>query len=451
MERKIKIRHRFTPSQVIVLGFIAIILLGAVLLTLPVASRAGQSTPFMDALFTATSATCVTGLVVHDTYTYWSGFGQFIILVLIQVGGLGFVSIALLINMLRGSKIGLRQRFILQESIGLPQMAGILRTTGLIFRCVLLFEGGGALLLATQFIPEYGFFRGLWYSVFHSISAFCNAGFDLMGYQGGFNSFTRAWAANPVVNLVLMSLIIVGGLGFAAWADVYERRGHLHEYRLQTKLVLMTTAVLLLVPFLFLFLYEFQLPHWANLSEWQRLLAAGFQSVTPRTAGFNTVDYSMFSQPALLMTILLMLIGGSPGSTAGGFKTTTVATIFLSIRSVLRRKNSAEAFGRRLDDTVLGRATVLIFIYLVMFLLGGCAIAMIEGQPLMTCLFEAASALGTVGLSMGLTPSLCRASQVILIFLMYFGRVGGLTMVYALANPNRTAPARMPLERVTIG
>lgn len=442
--------RRFTPSQVIVVGFLAIILLGSLLLMLPISSRSGVRTPFLDALFTATSAACVTGLVVHDTYSYWSEFGQFVLLLLIQVGGMGFVTIALLINMLRGNKIGLRQRFIMQESVGLPQMAGILRTTGLIFRLAAVLELGGALLLATQFCPRYGPLKGLWYALFHSVSAFCNAGFDLMGQHAQYSSMT-GWVSNPIINLVLMLLIIIGGLGFAAWADIREHGFHLHQYRLQTKLVLTTTVVLLVVPFLFYFFYEFGRATWLGLPLKDRFWGALFQAVTPRTAGFNTVDLTLFSEPSLALMMVLMLIGGSPGSTAGGIKTTTTAAIFLSVRSVLRRRGNVEAFGRRLEDTVLGRATVLFFVYLTLFLVGGTAIAMIEQADLIVCLFEAASAVGTVGLTLGLTPTLSTASRLILIFLMYFGRVGGLTMIYALANPNVVAPARMPQERITIG
>lgn len=449
--RKVSHRRRwFTPSRVIALGFLVIILLGGLLLSLPISSRDGSFTPFIESLMTATSATCVTGLVAYDTYTHWSLFGQMVILVLIQVGGLGFVTIAILINMLRGSKIGLRQRFLMQESVGLPQIAGILRATSFILRCAALFEGIGALLLATQFVPRYGLLRGVWFSIFHSISAFCNAGFDLMGRDVPYSSLTD-FVANPLVNLTIMALIIIGGLGFAVWTDVYERRTRLHTYRLQTKLVLSTTAILLVFPFLFFLLYEFQLPQWMGMSIGDKIWASLFQSVTPRTAGFNTVDYATFSGTSLMLTIVLMLIGGSPGSTAGGVKTTTVAAIFLSIRSVLRRKPDTEAFGRRLDEEVLGRATVLVFLYLVLFLAGGAALSMLEAIPLNQALFECASAIGTVGLSLGLTPTLSAPSHLILTFLMYFGRVGGLTMIYALANPNETSPRRLPVERVIIG
>lgn len=446
----IKPKRRFTPAQIIALGFLAIIFLGTLLLMLPISSRTGQVTPFLDALFTATSATCVTGLVVYDTYSHWSLFGQFVLLVLIQVGGMGFVTIALIINMLRGSKIGLGQRYLMQESVGLPQMGGILRATHWIVRCILLFEGIGALLLATQFIPALGFWRGVWYSVFHSVSAFCNAGFDLMGCDTPFSSMT-AWMGNPVINLTLCALIVIGGLGFAVWSDVFRQRTLVRRYRLQTKIVLATSAALLILPFLFFFLYEFRTPQWADLTQGEKFWASLFQAVTPRTAGFNTVDYAKFSGPSLVLTMALMLVGGSPGSTAGGIKTTTIAAVYLSVRSALRRKQDVEAFGRRLEESALAQAMVLITIYVLLFLAGACSISMLDGVPMVAAMFESASAVGTVGLSMGLTPTLSAPSHLILIFMMYLGRVGGLTLLYALADPKKKAPARMPVERISIG
>ena len=450
MTNKSNVPHRFTPAQIIVLGFLGIILAGTVLLMLPFATRTRTVTPFLDALFTATSATCVTGLVVYDTWTHWSLFGQFVILVLIQIGGMGFVAVAMAVNILRGTKIGLRQRFLMQETSGLPQMAGILRATRSIFLYTGILEGLGAVILACRFIPRYGPLRGVWYGIFHSVSAFCNAGFDLMGHGGKFSSMT-AWVADPAVILTLSALIIIGGLGFPTWLDLREHRHHLRRCRLQTKLIISTTIVLLVLPFLFFSLYEFRQPQWAGYTPWERFWAALFQTVTPRTAGFNTVDYALFSGPGIMLTVFLMLVGGSPGSTAGGVKTTTLATVYLSVRSTLRRRRDTEAFGRRLEDDILSRSIVLIFVYLLFFLCAAAAICMIDGVPLASALFETASAIGTVGLSLGLTPTLSAPSHIILIFLMYFGRVGGLTMIYAVADPNNRTPGRRPQEHVTVG
>lgn len=448
-DRKRPLR-RISPAQVIALGFLLIILAGTGLLMLPAASRDGGSVPFLNALFTATSATCVTGLVVYDTWSHWTLFGQAVILTLIQVGGLGFVTIAVFINLLSGKKIGLRQRFLMRESIGLPQMGGVLRATGFLLRWTFTFEAIGAVLLALRFIPRFGFWEGLWYGVFHSISAFCNAGFDLMGQTAPFSSVT-GWVGDPLVNLTLILLILVGGLGFVVWLDLYRNGRRWRHYRLQTKLVLTTTAVLLAVPFLLLYFLELRRDVWASLSAGERFWGALFHTVTPRTAGFNTLDYSLFSEPSLLLTIVLMLIGGAPGSTAGGMKMTTLAAVFLSVRSVLRRRDDVEVFGRRLESAALGQATVLITLYLGLSLCGGAAISALENVPLIAALFEASSAVATVGLSLGLTPQLGAVSKLILIFLMYLGRIGGLTLLSALAGSAKASPGRLPQEQIVIG
>lgn len=445
-----KIRtRRITPPQVIMLGFLGVILAGTLLLMLPFSSRAGQATPFLDALFTATSATCVTGLIVYDTYTHWSLFGQAVILGLIQVGGMGFVTVAVFISRIRGKKIGLRQRVIMQESISAFQMGGIVRMTTFIVKSVLILEGAGALLLALRFCPRFGLLTGLWYALFHSVSAFCNAGFDLMGRAAPFSSLT-GWEADPVVNLTIMLLIVIGGIGFLTWADLRDHKLHFSAYRLQTKLVLITSGLLLALPVVFFLLYEFQLPQWAGLNGFEKFWGALFQTVTARTAGFNTVDLAALSHPSLLLMMCLMLVGGSPGSTAGGFKTTALAALFLSAHSTLRGKSGIQAFGRRLEEDALPRATLLIFVYGMLALTGGVFICILDGVSLICALFETCSAVATVGVTLGITPGLSAPSHVILIFLMYLGRVGGLTMIYGLAAAS-PSPARMPQEHITIG
>lgn len=449
MSKLIHGKIRLTTSQSIILGFFSMILLGTFLLMLPFSSRAGVATPFSDALFTATSAVCVTGLVVYDTAAYWSVFGQTVIIILIQIGGMGVITVAASFALISGRRISLMQRSTMQEAISAPKVGGIVRLTSFIIRISLLIELLGAVAMAPVFCRDFGP-KGLWMALFHSISAFCNAGFDLMGHGGTFSSMT-AWMDDPAVVLTLSVLIIIGGLGFPTWLDLREHRRHLRRCRLQTKLIIGTTLVLLALPFLFFFFYEFRLPQWADYTPGQKFWAALFQTVTPRTAGFNTVDYALFSGPGLMLTVFLMLVGGSPGSTAGGVKTTTLAAVFLSVRSTLRRRRDVEAFGRRLEDDILSRATVLVFVYLLLFLCAAALICMIDGVPLSAALFETASAIGTVGLSLGLTPTLSTPSHVILIFLMYFGRVGGLTMIYALADPNNRTPGRRPQEQVTVG
>ena len=442
--------ERVSPARVIIFGFLALILLGTALLMLPVSTRERVGASFFDALFTATSATCVTGLVDHDTATYWSGFGQAVILFLIQVGGMGVVTMAVAIFIFSGKRIGLKQRWVMQESISAPQVGGIVRQTRVILKTAFAIEGVGALILAVHFCPEFGPGRGLWYAVFHSISAFCNAGFDLMGTQAPFSSLT-GYTGDVAVNATVMLLIVVGGLGFLTWQDVSAHRFRFKEYRLQSKLILVTTAGLLLFGFLFFLLYEFRLPQWDNLPPSEKFLAAMFQSVTPRTAGFNTVDLARMSEPSKLLTILLMLTGGSPGSTAGGFKTTTFAVLMLSAIAVFRKRPSAQCFGRRVQDGVLQSACAIFLLYLLLFLAGGIVICCIDQVPLMDALFEAASAIGTVGLSLGSTARFSLPCRMILVFLMYFGRVGGLTMIYAFTAGSRAISSQFPQEQVTVG
>ena len=439
-----------SPARMILIGFALLILVGTGVLMLPISTNSPGGATFLDALFTATSATCVTGLVVHDTALYWTPFGQAVILILIQIGGMGVVTVAIAIAMLSGKKIGLRQRWVMQESIAAPQVGGIVRLTGFVLKMVLLLESIGAILLALRFCPEVGLLRGIWYGVFHSISAFCNAGFDLFGVRSPFSSLT-GHTGDPVVNLVVMLLIITGGLGFLTWHDIKTHKWHLHAYRLQSKLILAATMVLLLLPGLFLFFYEFSQPQWANLSLQERIFAAAFQAVTPRTAGYNTVDLTQMSQPSQLLLVLLMLTGGAPGSTAGGFKVTTLAVLLLTTSAVIRRKSSAQCFGRRIAAEVLPRAVTIFFLYLSLCLLGTLLLCSLEEISLMQALFECASASGTVGLSLGMTPDLGSVSKVILIFLTYLGRVGGLTLVFAIWTGGAMAPAQLPQEKVTVG
>ena len=443
-------KQQLTPARIILIGFALLILAGALLLTMPISTRDGQGASFFDALFTATSATCVTGLVVQDTAQYWSGFGQAVIIVLIQIGGMGVVTVAVAISMLAGRRIGLKERWVMQEAISAPQVGGIVRRTRFILAAMLLLEGAGALLLASRFCPEMGL-RGIWYAVFHAISSFCNAGFDLMGAAGTpFVSLT-GYVGDPLVNLTVMGLIILGGIGFLTWGDVRQHRWHLRAYCLQSKLVLVTTAALILVPALFFFCYEFQLPRWDGLTLGEKILGSLFQAVTPRTAGYNTVDLTQLSGPTRMIITLLMLVGGAPGSTAGGFKVTTLAVFLLAARAVFRRQEGLQSFGRRLPIDTLQNAAAILMAYVGLFLLGGLAISCVEGVALDAALFETASAIGTVGLTLGLTPELGGVSRIILIFLMYFGRVGGLTLIYAVLPDSGAVPAQLPQERITVG
>ena len=437
--------HTTSSFRVILLGFLALILLGALFLTLPICSRDRTVTPFPDTLFTAVSAVCVTGLVVHDTATHWSLLGQAVILLLIQIGGLGVITVAVTFFRLSGRRISLAQRNMMQQSISAPQVGGIVRRTGFILRGSLCIELGGALLLLPVFARDFGFWKGLWYSVFHAISAFCNAGFDLMGIREKYSSLT-SYAGSAWVNLVVMALIIIGGIGFLVWEDLRLNKLRFRHYRLQTKLVLLTSAALILLPAALFFRLEYR-----SLPLGERILSSLFQSVTTRTAGFNTTDLTKFSEPGLLQMIVLMLVGGSPGSTAGGMKTTTLAVLCLAGLTVFRRRDDVECLRRRIGQDVIRNAGTIFFLYLALFTVGSAVLCRVEGLPLLTCMFETSSAVGTVGLSLGVTPYLHLSSRVVLMLLMFLGRVGTLTLVYALLPGGKNPPGRMPLEPVTVG
>ena len=443
-EKSYKKKH-MTSFQLIIMGFAGVILLGTVLLMLPFSSAEKVITPFHEALFTATSAVCVTGLVVKDTGSYWSLAGQTIILALIQIGGLGVVTVAASVSLLSGKKISLMQRSTMQNAISAPKVGGIVRLTRFILRGTFLIEAAGTVLLLPVFMGDYGK-KGIWMSVFHSISAFCNAGFDILGTDSSmFPSLTR-YSGNILINLVIMLLIITGGIGFLTWDDIYTNKLNFKRYRMQSKIILMTTACLILFPTVFFYICDL-----TKLPMEKRLLAAAFQSVTTRTAGFNTINISEMSEASKAVMILLMLIGGSPGSTAGGMKTTTFSVLILNAIATFRSQENAGAFGRRLEYHVIKNAATIAMLYFALFFGGGIAISVYEGLPLLDCLYEAASAVGTVGLTLGITPGLHTFSKIVLIILMYLGRVGGLTLIYAVFSGKKGENAKLPVEKITVG
>jgi len=437
-------RRKLSSSQIILFGFAGVILLGTLLLMLPVATQSGTVTNLWDALFTSTSAVCVTGLIVQDTATYWSGFGQAVILLLIQIGGMGVVTVAAAITMASGKKISLMQRSTMQDAVSAHQVGGIVRFTGFILKGIVLFELLGALALMAVFIPEYGA-KGIWLAVFHSVSAFCNAGFDLMGTKSPYSSLTF-YADHPVVNVTIMLLIVIGGIGFLTWQDIRQNGIHIKRYRMQSKVILATTGILLLIPALYFFFFEFSAEPVKR-----RIWLSLFQSVTPRTAGFNTADLTAMSETGQLLTILLMLIGGSPGSTAGGMKTTTAAVLLACTIAVFRRRENGRFFGRRIADDTVKNAVTVFLMYISLFLLGGMVISRVEELPMLTCLFETASAIGTVGLTLGITPGLHLVSKLILTGAMFLGRIGGLTLIFATLSANKNTLSRLPLEKITVG
>ena len=443
-------KKRMTSFQVITIGFLSVIFVGSILLMLPVSSKTGHFTPFLEALFTATSATCVTGLVVHDTATYWSGFGQLIILLLIQTGGMGVVMVAVSLATISGKKIGLMQRSTMQEAIAAPSVGGIVKLTGFILKSTMLIELTGAILMLPVFWKDCDGLSGIWYAVFHSISAFCNAGFDLMGNRAQYSSLT-GYAANGWINMVIMSLIVIGGIGFLTWDDVRYKGIHIRKYRMQSKVILLMTALLILLPFLYFYFGEFSQKVWDDMSTGEKIWGALFQTVTPRTAGFNTVDLTKFTESGKMVMILLMLTGGAPGSTAGGMKITTAAVMFMTLFSVFRKKEDTECFGRRIEEGTVKYASAVLLMYLALSLTGGIIISSMEKLPILTCLFETASAIGTVGLTLGITPQLGMVSRMILILLMFMGRVGGLTLVFAALSNKQRNVSRLPKERITVG
>lgn len=439
-------RHfRLSGARTILLGFVILILAGAFLLMLPFSSRSGEWTSVTDALFTATSASCVTGLVLYDTWSHWTWFGQLVILSLIQIGGMGVVTMTTVLSKIVGKRLGLQARTTMQEAVSAPNLGEIMKYTRFIFLGCMIFEVLGAVALSPVFISEYGPLKGIWLSVFTSISAFCNAGFDLNGTHGEFSSMTP-YMDNPVVVITLVFLILTGGLGFLTWMDIRKHGFKFYKYSTQSKLIIVMELLLVFIPMIYLWFGEYG-DYPAN----QRFLASLFQAVTPRTAGFNTTDYNDFSGTGVVMTIILMLIGGAPGSTAGGMKITTITILFLTMIAFFKREKAPAIFKRRITTEAIYGAVAVCMLDVMLAVLGSMLIAKIEHRAFLTALFESASAVGTVGLSMGLTPTLHTVSKFILIILMYTGRVGGLTLVFAAITRKSTGNRQYPADNIAVG
>ncbi len=441
------VRH-WGVTRILAAGFALIILLGAVALCLPVANRDGASIPFLSALFTATSATCVTGLVVFDTWTQFSLFGQAVILLLIQTGGLGFMTVAILFSLAVGRRIGLRERSLLAESVSSMQLGGVVRLVRRTLIGTAFFEGAGALILAIRFVPDFGLSRGIWFSVFHSVSAFCNAGFDLMGVKAPMSSLMD-YSGDPLVVLTIAVLIMVGGIGFVVWNDLLESRFHPNKLKLHTRAVLVSTLVLLFGGALLFLLLERD-GVFGGMSAGQRVLNAFFQSVTPRTAGFNTVSMASLTDGGKLVTMLLMFIGAAPGGTGGGVKVSTLAVIAATVFASLKNREDVSLWHFRLDTETLRRAFTGAAIYLGMTF-AGVLIVCGGGAPLTASAFECLSAIGTVGLSTGITAGLPPLSKVVLIALMFAGRVGSLTVFLAVARSKMGTKLKNPVGRIIAG
>lgn len=444
-------KRRFRPLnavQTLTVSFAGLIACGGLLLALPAAARDGQALPLLDALFTAASASCVTGLTVCDTYTQFSLFGQLVILLLIQVGGLSFMVVSLLVPFFLGGRIGLRQRAMLMDTVGALKLGGVVRLTRRALVVTALLEGAGALVLATWFCPQFGFWQGLWMALFHAVSAFCNAGFDLLGILAPGTSL-HAVSNQPLVLLPLSVLVILGGLGFVLWDDLAANGLHVRRYRLHTKVVLSTTGLLLLLGTVAFYCMESG-GAFAGFSPKQKLLLAFFQAVTPRTAGFATVPMESLGQSSTLLTLILMFVGAGSGSTGGGIKVGTFAVLVLSVKAYVLQKEEVDLFHRRLDEDTIPKALSTVCLY-SMALLAGCMVLCVPQVPLEDALFEAVSAIGTVGLSRGLTPLLRPASKMTLIALMFAGRVGSMSVAMSLTRRGPQPKLRNVREKILIG
>ena len=444
-----KLLKKLTYTQIIVLSFLLVILVGTLLLCLPVSSANGTFTPPLNAMFTATSATCVTGLVVYDTFTHWSLFGQIVIISLIQIGGLGFLVFISMFSVFLKKKIGVYERRLLMQAEGNIRLSGAVVLLKRIVRGTFTFEAVGAVILAFRFCPKMGLAEGIFNAIFHAVSAFCNAGFDLMGKYKQFSSLST-FAEDPVVMITIISLVVIGGIGFLVWSDIVTLKTKVKKYSLHTKIALSTTAILLIGSTLLFLLLEYN-GVLKDFSFFDKIINAAFLAVSPRTAGFNTVDLSALSSGSEVITDLLMLIGGSPGSTAGGLKTTTFAVLILSTIAAARHDTHPQIFKRRLPDDALSQATAIFTIYVVVSLVAVVIVSTIEKCDITTAAFEVISAIGTVGATKGLTPTLCGASKLIIMGLMFGGRVGGLSLMLSLAEKRENIPLDRPSEKILIG
>ncbi|MEA5026699.1 MAG: TrkH family potassium uptake protein [Erysipelotrichaceae bacterium] len=452
MKKLRHIREVIKPTQILAIGFFTVILTGALLLMLPISTNSGHLS-FLDAFFTATSATCVTGLVVVDTGTYFTFFGQVIIILLIQLGGLGFMTVATFLFIASGKRISLKERMTMAESLGESQLQGVLKLALNILKVTFLVEFLGALLLAIRFIPTYGTATGIWYSVFHSISAFCNAGFDLIGR---YMSFT-GYVSDPLLSLTIMALIIIGGLGFGVVMELFRKK-NLRNLRVHSKIILTMTVVLILGGTVLFLLFEYSNPlTLGKLPFWDKVLAASFQSVTTRTAGFNSIDQLAMHDSSKLLSVMLMFIGGSPAGTAGGIKTSTIAVLFLITKALIKNRSDVEAYGKRLGNSILRKALAIFLIGLTALIVAVIIISINEQNTLvgqsgfLNQLFEAVSAIGTVGLSTGITGNASDLTLIVLCILMFMGRVGLLTIAFAFGSKSEESYLKYPEEDILVG
>ena len=448
MQYKFNKGFKLNPMQILSLGFLLIILIGGILLSLPISSSTGEYTSFIDAVFTSTSAVCVTGLVTVDTGTHWNLFGQTVIMLLIEIGGLGFMSFTTLIAILLGKKITLRERLILQNAMNTFNIQGVVKMVKYILLFTISIQAIGALIFCTQLIPEYGLGKGLFYSIFHSISAFCNAGFDVFG--GGVSLTTHN--TNALVILTAAALIIIGGLGFGVWTELYNVK-RIRRFSVHTKIVLLVTGFLVIGGTILMLLFEYNNPETiAAMNGGEKVLNSFFAAVTPRTAGFNSISTSGMTSAGKFLTMILMMIGGSPGSTAGGIKTTTVGVLILTVICVIKRREDTEVFSKKISKDLVYKAFTLFFIGSGLVIVVSLILSFTEAEASFTAiLYETVSAFGTAGLTIGLTPNLSIIGKVLIMMMMYIGRVGPLTVVLSLTKEKIRSGIKYPEGKILIG
>lgn len=438
------IRFKLNPPRILALGFMLLIIIGALLLNLPIASQNGESIGFINALFTSASAVCVTGLVVVNTATHWTLFGQTVIILLIQMGGLGIMTMATIVAMISGRKISLKERLVIKEQLNQETLSGLVKLTKYVIYLTLFIEGIGALFLSIKFIPQFGLIKGIWFSVFHAVSAFCNAGFDITG-----NSLMD-YNNSVLVMLTVASLIVLGGIGFGVILDVVRNRKW-RKLSLHSKLAISFTVFLIFFGTIIFYILESNNP--LTMQEFtfkEKTLASLFASITPRTAGFNSIDVAGMNQSSTLLTIILMFIGGSPGSTAGGVKTVTMLVLIISTISIIKGERDVEVFKRRIPYETIFKSIAIIMIGIALVFFVTFILTLTEDQEFLNILFETTSAFGTVGLSRGITPELSNAGKLILTLTMYSGRVGPLTLAFAVGYKEEHKRFRYAEGNITV-
>lgn len=450
-DNKLKKRlYKLSYTKIVAGGYFILLLIGTFLLMLPISAKNGEWTPFADALTTATSASCVTGLIVYDTFTHWSFFGQIVLLALIQVGGLGYMTIITLISVLIGRKIGIRERGLLKESTNALQMGGLIALAKKAIFGTLIFEGAGAIILSVCFLKHFPAKQAVWYGVFHSVSSFCNAGFDLMGTLEPYSSLTH-FSSDPVVLITISTLIFTGGIGFIVWNDFCTHKFRLHKYKLHSKIALFTSICLVFAGALLMFIAEYKTTL-GSMNLFDKIINSVFASVSARTAGMNSFDLASSSPATYLVNTILMLIGGSPGSTAGGMKTTTMAVLVLAGWANMRSSKHINIFGRRLEDDIVKKALAVTMIYFSLTVFSTILISITNPSfSLAEILFEVSSAIGTVGLSVGVTGEANLFGQMLLTLLMYCGRVGSMSFAMIFTEVRAPSHIQMPSEKIIIG